>query len=89
MLLIKDSLECAVSPLYNRWPCWGVGNATGVFHPPLLWELFEIFGGVSRTIMCLENARVENAGRNCEFTSLVFSPAWADANTAPESVSME
>lgn len=68
----------------------GSGECHWCVSPPTaLGTVWFIFGGVSRTIMCLENARVENAGRNCEFTSLVFSPAWADANTAPESVSME
>lgn len=56
MLLIKDSLECTLSPLYNRLLLLGSGECHWCVSPPLIWELFEIFGGVSRTMICLENA---------------------------------
>lgn len=72
--------------------CGWMGYASRVFHTPLLKKFFKLFGFLVSplsVLICWRTPRTEKARRKWHLVNCTFSPAWADAKTAPEKVSME
>lgn len=91
-LLVQDSFNSLMNSFNYRLTCGGVGNACGMLDTPQTKEFLEFVRDISWTITGFYFCRDTQGGkarRKCFITSSAFSPAWADAKTAPENVSTE